>query len=221
MKKIRGFGEEAEGFSVPVLNEREIRAAAGLLFLLMFIAVTAVLYTGDFQLLKYAILIFLSDMLLRVFLNPRFSPSLILGRLIVSRQTPEFVGAAQKKFAWTIGVIIASVMFTLIIVFNTYSPVTGLLCLVCLVFLFFEAAFGICLGCLFYPLFYRNRMQHCPGQACEKTQNRGTRKIAFSQLLVIAFFTGFLYLAVLLFSADFEKKPKPLFGKPVPSLSKK
>lgn len=221
MKKITGFGEKAEGFSVPVLNEREIRAAAGLLFLFMFIAVTTVLYTGDFRLLKYAILIFLTDMLLRVFLNPRFAPSLILGRLIVGRQTPEFVGAAQKKFAWTIGVVIATVMFTLIIVFNTYSPVTGILCLVCLVFLFFEAAFGICLGCLFYPLFYRNRMQHCPGEVCDKTQNKNTRKITRSQLLVIALFTGFVYMAVFLLGADFGKKPKPLFGKPVPSLSKK
>jgi len=34
----------------------------------------------------------------------RFSPWLILGRLIVRNQTPEYVGAAQKKFAWIIGV---------------------------------------------------------------------------------------------------------------------
>ncbi|MFQ6677295.1 MAG: hypothetical protein ACE5D0_03150 [Fidelibacterota bacterium] len=39
MKKIVQFGEKVEGYNIPVLNEREIRAAAGLLFLLMFITI--------------------------------------------------------------------------------------------------------------------------------------------------------------------------------------
>ncbi|MBI5472386.1 MAG: hypothetical protein HY961_08590 [Ignavibacteriae bacterium] len=40
MKKIFGFGEEVRGFSIPVLNEREIRAAAGLLFLALIVSST-------------------------------------------------------------------------------------------------------------------------------------------------------------------------------------
>ena len=33
MSKIIKFGEDVQGYSIPVLNEREIRAAAGILFL--------------------------------------------------------------------------------------------------------------------------------------------------------------------------------------------
>ena len=31
--KIIKFGEDVDGYNIPVLNEREVRAAAGLLFL--------------------------------------------------------------------------------------------------------------------------------------------------------------------------------------------
>ncbi len=39
MSKIFKFGEDVTGFSIPVLNEREIRAAAGILFVIMFISI--------------------------------------------------------------------------------------------------------------------------------------------------------------------------------------
>ena len=51
MNRIIQFGEEVEGYSIPVLNEREIRAAAGMLFLLMFSAIYTVIMKGDFTLL--------------------------------------------------------------------------------------------------------------------------------------------------------------------------
>ncbi len=39
MKKLIQFGETVEGYTISVLNEREIRAAAGMLFMLMFISI--------------------------------------------------------------------------------------------------------------------------------------------------------------------------------------
>jgi hypothetical protein len=105
--------------------------------------------------------------LIRVFINPKFSPTLIFARLIVQNQTPEYVGAAQKKFAWIIGIVLSAIMFFNFIIFNAYSPITGIICLICLIFLFFESAFGICLGCLFYPLFFKEKIQYCPGEVCE------------------------------------------------------
>ena len=146
MSTIIKFGEDVKGYNIRVLNEREIRAAAGILFLMMFISIQVAAIKGDFLLLKYAVVIFLTDMLIRVFINPKFSPTLIIGRLIVRNQVPEYVGAQQKKFAWIIGIILAVTMFILIVVVNSYSPITGIICLICLIFLFFESAFGICLG---------------------------------------------------------------------------
>jgi hypothetical protein len=36
MRKVIKFGEDVEGYEIPVLNEREIRAAAGILFVWLF-----------------------------------------------------------------------------------------------------------------------------------------------------------------------------------------
>ena len=139
------FGEDVEGYRVPVLNEREIRAAAGIMFLFLLIALMLIQFKHDFLLVKYVIVVFITDFIIRVFVSPRFSPALIIGRLIVSRQVPEYVGAAQKKFAWQIGLALSGLMFFLLVILNSYSVITGFTCLLCLVFLFFESAFGICL----------------------------------------------------------------------------
>src|SRR5215213_6843407 len=161
MKKITGiikFGEDVKGYVFPVLNEREIRASAGILFLGLFISLTMILFKQDFVMVKYVIVGFLTDFIVRVFISPRFSPTLIIGRLIVSRQVPEYVSAPQKKFAWKIGLALSGLMFFLLVVLNSYSIITGITCLVCLLFLFVESAFGICLGCLFYGLFYKDKV---------------------------------------------------------------
>jgi len=148
------FGETVEGYTIPVLNEREIRAAAGILFLFTFLSLMFIMFKGNFLMIKYVITVFMLDFIIRVFWNPKYAPTLIVGRLIVSRQNPEYVGAAQKKVAWIIGVILSVTMFVLMVVVNSYSIITGLICLLCLIFLFFESVFGICLGCLLYKLIY-------------------------------------------------------------------
>lgn len=210
--KILRFGEEVEGFNIPVLNEREIRAAAGILFLIMFISVLTVLLRGNFLLLKYAITLFLTDMIIRVLINPRFSPALIVGRLIVRNQLPEYVGAPQKKFAWIIGLVISSTMFVLQIILNTYGPITGIMCFICLIFLFFESAFGICIGCKVYSWIYREKTRYCPGNVCENTKKTDIQKTSLSQFFIVLGFVIFLILTVVLFNDDFSKKPYELFG---------
>src|SRR5204862_3295390 len=145
MNKTIQFVENVEGYNIPVLNEREIRASAGILFLATFISLMLIMFKNNFLPIKYVITIFLTDFIIRVFVNPKFSPSLIIGRLIVRNQVPEYVGARQKKFAWIIGLVLSTFMFTFLVMVNAYSPITGIGCLFCLVFLFFETAFGICL----------------------------------------------------------------------------
>ena len=138
MDNILKFGEDVQGYNIPVLNEREIRASAGMLFLVMFISLMLILFKSNFLLIKYVIVFFLTDFIIRVFVNPRFSPSLIIARLIVRNQVPEYVGAQQKRFAWMIGVVLAALMFIFLVVVNAFSPITGITCLTCLIFLFFE-----------------------------------------------------------------------------------
>ena len=76
MSKVFGFGEIVEGYDIAVLNEREIRTAAGILFLMMFVPVMVIILKEDFTLLTYAVTIFLVDISIRVFINPRYSPTL-------------------------------------------------------------------------------------------------------------------------------------------------
>ena len=212
MKHIINFGEEVEGFNIPVLNEREIRAAAGILFLVMFIAIQRAGSAGDFLLLKYAIIAFLVDMLIRVFINPKFAPTLIIGRFIVRNQTPEYVGARQKKFAWKIGVALAVTMFVLINIMNTFSPITGIICFICLIFLFFESAFGICLGCKIYPWFFKDKVQYCPGEICDVKSRHEIQKNSWSHWLIVLGYFILIFLTVYFFNDTFEQAPIDLFG---------
>jgi hypothetical protein len=205
------FGEDVKGYNIPVLNEREIRASAGLLFLIMFISILTVILKADFLLLKYAITIFLTDISIRVFVNPKFSPFLIIGRLIVRNQVPEYVGAQQKKFAWIIGVVLAVTMFILVVIVNSFSFISGLICLICLIFLFFESAFGICLGCKFYSMFYKEKAQYCPGEVCEVKDRQEIQKTSKLQLLVVLAFIAFVVLTVFLFNDNYSIEPRNLF----------
>lgn len=212
MKKIIQFGEYVEGYDIPVLNEREIRAAAGILFLVIFWAFLLIMLSGNFVLAKYAITLFFTDFLIRVFISPRFSPSLIVGRLIVRKQTPEYVGAKQKKFAWVTGVFLSFTMLVFMVMINSYSPITGLVCLLCMIFLFFESAFGICLACKVYPLIYKEKAQYCPGEVCDVKAKQPIQKTSKAQLLILLLFIGYIFLLANAFGGEFSKKPFNLFA---------
>ena len=212
MNKIIQFGEEVPGYNIPVLNEREIRASAGLLFLATFTSLMLILFKNNFLPIKYVIIFFFTDFLIRVFINPKFSPSLIIGRLIVRNQNPEYVGAKQKKFAWIIGVLLSGTMSVFFIIVNAFSPITGIICLICLIFLFFESAFGICLGCLVYKLFYKEKAQYCPGEVCDRNAKQAIQKTSGAQLLIVLLFIGYIVLIVFLFNDKFKEQPYDLFG---------
>ena len=211
MNKTIQFGENVEGYNIPVLNEREIRASAGILFLATFISLMLIIFKNNFLPIKYVITLFLTDFIIRVFINPKFSPALIIGRLIVRNQVPEYVGAQQKKFAWIIGIILSATMFILMVVVNSYSPISGITCLICLVFLFFESAFGICLGCKFYSLFYKEKAQYCPGEVCNAKSKQDIQKTSAVQAFIVVGFIVYIFLTIFLFNDYFNKKPHDLF----------
>jgi len=211
MNKIRQFGEKVEGYTIPVLNEREIRASAGILFLLVFISIMLAIFKGNFIMLKYFVIGFLLDFIIRIFINPKFSPTLILGRLIVRRQVPEYVGAVQKKFAWVIGLALALIMLVLVVIVNSYSVITGLICLICMIFLFFESAFGICLGCYTYGWIYRKKAQYCPGEVCEVKDRQDIQKTSFIQILIVFGFIAYIIASVYMFNDFFSETPSDLW----------
>jgi len=211
MSKVIQFGEDVEGYTIPVLNEREVRAAAGIMFLVLLISVMQAGGKGDFLMIKYFVTVFLADMLIRVFVNPKYAPTLIIGRLIVKRQVPEYVGAKQKKFAWYIGLFLASTMFVLMVLMNTYSAISGLSCFICLIFLFFESAFGICLGCIVYKWIYKEKAQYCPGEVCEIKDRQEIQKTSLVQWMIVLGLVVFVVLLAYAFNDHMSLKPVELF----------
>jgi len=190
MSAIVGFGETVEGYTVPVLNERAVRAGAGVLFFLAIVAFMNAWLTGNFQPTRVFVVAFLIDFTVRIFINPRYAPSLIVGQWMVRRQQSEWTGAPQKRFAWAIGFALALTMLYLVVLNNVIGPVNLIVCAACLILLFFETAFGICIGCNIYNLFNRDKAQLCPGGVCDvppaNTSGRGMIQAVIVALFAVA-----------------------------------
>jgi hypothetical protein len=171
-----------------VLNEREVRAAAGILFLFALIAFMNAWLTGDFYYTRVFVIAFLIDFSIRIFVNPRYSPTMIAGRLFVRRQNEELVGAPQKQFAWSIGFALAITMFFLIVVNKVIGPFNLIICLTCLVLLFFESVFGICIACKIYNLVFKEKAKLCPGNVCEVPGGKQATRITAGESTIALLF---------------------------------
>jgi hypothetical protein len=192
MGKVVGFGEAVSGYEVPVLNEREVRAAAGIMFLFAFMTFASAWFVGNFRPTKIFVIAFLVDFTIRLFVNPRYAPSMIAARFAVRGQAPEWVGAPQKRFAWAIGWLLALAMLWLIVINNVIGPINMLVCATCLTLMFFESAFGICVGCKIYNALPGRQAQHCAGGSCEVFVPHPTQKVGAGGTAILA-----AYLAVM------------------------
>jgi hypothetical protein len=192
MNRVLYFGETLDAYDVPVLNEREVRASAGILFLFAMIAFMIAWLTGNFYYTRVFVVAFLIDFAIRIFVNPKYAPTMIAGRFFVRHQSEEYVGAPQKRFAWSIGLLLAVTMFFLIVVNNVIGPINLFICLTCLVLLFFESAFGICIACKVYNLAFKEKAKLCPGNVCEVTGPRPGTTITAVQVGI-----GILFLVAI------------------------
>jgi hypothetical protein len=134
----------------PVLNERAIRAGAGIAFALGLFAFFQAFYLQEYFYIKILVLFLLIDFSAKVVVGTKFSPLSFIANRIVANQSPEYVGAVQKRFAWSIGLALAVLMTVLIFGFGIIGPINLIICGICLTFMFMESAFGICVGCKIY-----------------------------------------------------------------------
>ena len=96
------YGEWVPGYDVTVINEREARAAAGILFMLGMIVFFVGIGYGHVIVARVYLAFLFFDFTLRM-ISPKYSPSLLLGKLATQHQKPEYTGGLQKRFAWTLG----------------------------------------------------------------------------------------------------------------------
>ena len=147
---IPGLMIHGKAAPYPVLNERAIRAGAGIMFVLGFFAFFQAYYLQEFIFIQVFVLIFFFDFLMKVVVGTRFSLVSQLANLIVAKQAPEYVGAIQKRFAWSIGLVLALSMIVMIFGFGVIGLPNLIVCGICLTFMFLETSFGICVGCKIY-----------------------------------------------------------------------
>ncbi len=162
-----GFGEIRPEYPVPVMNERVVRGAAGLMFFFAMASFMNAWLLGNFGPTRVFVVAFLIDFSIRLFINPRLAPSMVLAQWLVRKQQPEYTGAAQKRFAWGLGFALALSMFYLIVLKGVVGPINMLICGLCLLLMFLESALGICVGCWIYNRFWPGQAQLCPGGVCD------------------------------------------------------
>jgi hypothetical protein len=157
-----------------VVNEREVRVVAGFMFAIGLMTMLYTIFTRDFSFALVIIPLFLTEFLLKVLIGPQASYIAVLMRPLISHLEPEWVGAIQKRFAWFLGAIFASLVLFLITVMKVSGLPVLLLCSLCLLLMWLESAAGICLGCNMYSLLVKRKIipaltngPKCSGGVCE------------------------------------------------------
>ena len=174
---VISFGEYIEGKSFKVVDERRMRASAGIMLFFGLIASINGFILQKFEVIPYITGFLALNFIIGVFINPKYSPTILLSRLFVRKQSSLPIGAIQKKFAWSLGLVLSLTIFGLSILLQKdasfFEPVC-MLCIICLALLYLETAFGICVGCKLYFLSIRLKLlkkpvekPNCMGDACE------------------------------------------------------
>lgn len=168
-------GLEIHGNPAPygVINERAIRATAGTMLIVGMITFFFVFSTKNYSLLYPTVVSFWIQFFITVFFGPKYAPYSIVGRFLVSKQKPDYVGAVQKRFAWAMGLTMASAMLFVTVVLGTSWLIPMAICMTCLSVMWLESAVGICVGCKIYGALLKKRWIQepvhrpaCPGGAC-------------------------------------------------------
>jgi hypothetical protein len=199
------YGEHVPGYDATVINEREARAAAGILFMLgMIVIFVGIGYNHIIVARVYLAFMFI-DFTARM-ISPKYSPSLLLGKFVVRNQRPDYTGGLQKRFAWTLGWFISLPMMWWFVIHWDITFYKVLICVLCLTLMFLEAAFSVCVGCMIYKAIIREDPRYCPNGSCEIRQKEPIQ-IFNPMQKIIALFTFFgLLFGIYLFLAKTESK---------------
>ena len=136
------------------VDEHRVRAAAGTTMALGAVAFAYAYFRQLYWPLQAVSAFFTLEFALRLTLGLRRSPVGLAARLLTRRHVPEWVSVRPKRFAWTLGLVMASTMAII-----TNSGIRGWLprsvCLLCLALMWLESAAGLCLGCEIHHLLVR------------------------------------------------------------------
>ncbi len=172
-----------------IVNENEVRAAAGLTMVIGAVAFSFAYFDKQYVLLQAAASLFFVDFLLRVTLGLRFSPVGVVARAITSWRPPDLVTSRPKRFAWTLGMGMALAM-TVITNVGIRGWLPRSICLVCLTFMWLESALGFCVGCQLHGLLARRGwttpgFELCIDGSCETDLGAVTERSPVTELTAV------------------------------------
>ncbi len=137
-----------------MVDERKVRAAAGLTLILGAVAFVYAYFAKFYRPIEMITIFFFLDFVLRVSAGLKYSMTGQVARLLTWGRKPEWVSAKPKRFAWSIGIVMSLAM-----VYITNTGIRGALplvmCMICMIFMWLEAVLGLCLGCEVYAFLQR------------------------------------------------------------------
>lgn len=129
-----------------VFEDGQVRAAAGLTLAIGAIAFAYAYFAQVYAPIQIVTTLFFFEFLIRVTVGIGYSPMGMIAHRMTRRQTPQWVSAQPKRFAWTLGLVMSLAMM---IITNSgiRGPLPLTICLICLTLMWLEAVLGLCLGC--------------------------------------------------------------------------
>jgi hypothetical protein len=177
------------------VNEYQVRIAAGITLALGLYSFISIAFFAAYT----APLLFMSllwvDFAIRVFAGPQHSPILALAAPLARRFFPTayWVGSVQKRFAWSLGLVLITIALGCVLVTSgtlasfgigtalyafiqtlPHGPYMAvpftlpmLVCVICIIFMALESLAGYCVGCHMYKFLTRKGlMRTIPHQTC-------------------------------------------------------
>ena len=143
---LEGRADDGGLVVAPVVNEHVVRAAAGTTMALGAVAFAYAYFEHSYWGLQVVSSFFFVEFLARVSAGISRSPVGLAAGWMTRRQSPDWVSAKPKRFAWSLGLAMAGAMTVI-----TNAGIRGWLprsiCLICLTLMWLESAVGLCLGC--------------------------------------------------------------------------
>lgn len=160
------------------VNEHEIRIATWITLVLWLFSLFLVLFKANYQIPLFLVSTIWLDFVLKVIISPKLSIFWNITKLFVKKREPLWVWAVQKRFAWSIGLIISSFVIFCLLILWKYTDITNpvieqiwqttsinlqngelivtpmnpaiMACVLCLIFMWFESVVGYCIWCSIY-----------------------------------------------------------------------
>jgi hypothetical protein len=173
--------EGGSGFApmAPLINENEARAAAGMTMLMGAVAFSYAYFERRYWPLQVVAVFFFVEFAARLTAGIGRSPVGVAAGRMTRRETPHWVSAKPKRFAWTLGLVMSGAM-ALITNLGIRGWLPRSVCLLCLALMWLESVLGLCLGCELHGLLVRRgwarrdeAYEICPHGACDAPSRTG------------------------------------------------